>query len=489
MATDRGRLLSLLRRVECFAQLEERPLELLVEQLQPAAFADGEQLCEEGDRGDRMFVIESGEVAVLKAGTQDEPMEVAVLKSGQVAGEMSLFATGERSATLQARGPVRAWVLDHEAFQQLIREHSCLAGGMLTSLTRHLSRSNSIMAKLMSQDLDNRFKVAVFDSKPYVEDVFAARNPFNFRYQFFPVRLSLETVSLAAGFKAVCPFVNDSLDAAVVQELAGMGVELIALRCAGYNNVDIDACERCNIAVTRVPAYSPHAVAEHAVALMLTLNRRVNRAYNRVRDGNFSLSGLVGFDIHGKTVGVVGAGKIGRCLLRIMWGFGCRLLAYDKYPTPDLSENLGVEFVEIDTLLAESDIISLHAPLMPATHHMINAEAIARMKPGVMIINTSRGALIDTAALVEGLKSQRIGYAGLDVYEEESEYFFEDFSDQVMTDDLLARLTTFNNVVITSHQAFLTAEALANITDTTVENIRAFQLGSRGEELVNRVRR
>jgi D-lactate dehydrogenase len=262
---------------------------------------------------------------------------------------------------------------------------------------------------------------------------------------------------------------------------------MIALRCAGFNNVDLAACERHGLSVTRVPAYSPYAVAEHAVALMMTLNRRLHRANNRVREGNFSLSGLVGFDMHAKTAGVIGTGKIGKCLIHILAGFGCRILAHDMYPDAQLVERSGVRYVPLDELLAESDVISLHAPLTRETRHMIGAEAIAKMKRGVMLINTSRGALIDTPALLEGLKSGQIGNAGLDVYEEESEYFFEDLSDRVITDDVLARLMTFNNVIVTSHQAFLTQEALNNIADITLENIREYELGKRGSALTNRV--
>jgi D-lactate dehydrogenase len=266
-----------------------------------------------------------------------------------------------------------------------------------------------------------------------------------------------------------------------------MGIGLIALRCAGFNNVDLAACGRFGVSVARVPAYSPYAVAEHAIALMMSLNRCVHRASNRIREGNFSLRGLVGFDMHGRTAGIVGAGKIGECVLSILAGFGCRLLVHSRTPKPALAERYGAEFVDLSRLLAESDIISLHAPLTPETHHMIDASAIAGMKRGVMLINTSRGGLVDTRALLNGLKSGHIGYAGLDVYEEESAYFFEDLSDEVMADDALARLTTFNNVIVTSHQAFLTGDALANIAETTLGNIEQYRAGARGGQLPNAV--
>jgi D-lactate dehydrogenase len=266
-----------------------------------------------------------------------------------------------------------------------------------------------------------------------------------------------------------------------------MVVRLVAMRCAGYNNVDLTACAQLGIPVVRVPAYSPHAVAEHTVALMLSLNRKIHRAHSRVRDGNFSLDGLVGFDLYGRTVGVVGAGKIGQCVIEILKGFGCRVLVFDKYESDALKARLLFDYVGLDELFRESDIITLHAPLFPETRHVINHAAIDKMKRGVMIINTSRGALIDTSALLDGLKSGQIGYAGLDVYEEESDFFFEDYSDRVMTDDLLARLTTFNNVLVTSHQAFLTRDALENIAETTLDNIRAFVDNPDLAQLKNRV--
>jgi D-lactate dehydrogenase len=285
----------------------------------------------------------------------------------------------------------------------------------------------------------------------------------------------------------ICPFVNDKIDAEVVEELSRNGLKMIALRCAGYNNVDIEACEKHGISVTHVPAYSPHAVAEHAVALMMALNRHIHRANNRIREGNFSLDGLVGFDMFGKTVGIIGTGKIGKCTLDILLGFGCRILAYDKYPDSKIARNKGVQYVELDKLFSESYIISLHAPLTLETKYMINKESITGMKPGVMLINTSRGGLVDTQALIKGLLSGQIGSAGLDVYEEESEYFFEDFSHTVISDDTLARLTTFNNVMITSHMGFLTHEALANIVNTTMKNISEYEKGKRGSQLTKAI--
>lgn len=328
--------------------------------------------------------------------------------------------------------------------------------------------------------------VAVFDTHGFDREAFEAANvQVGHDLHFVSARLTRETAVLAAGFEAVCAFVNDRLDGGTLAALRGHGVRLIALRSAGFNHVDLDAAARLGLTVVRVPEYSPYAVAEHAVALLLTLDRRTHRAYNRVREANFSLDGLVGFDLHGKTVGVVGTGRIGAVMLRIMHGFGCRLLAYDVKENATLIEELAVRYVPLPRLLAESDVVSLHVPLTPTTRHLIDARALATMKRGVVLINTGRGGLIDTQALVVALKSGHIGAAGLDVYEEEEGVFFKDLSDQVLQDDVLARLLTFPNTLITSHQGFLTHEALANIARTTLANIRAFE---RGEPLLNEVR-
>jgi D-lactate dehydrogenase len=321
-------------------------------------------------------------------------------------------------------------------------------------------------------------RIAVFSSKPYDRQSFAeAAGEHPHELIFLEPRLTPETAPLAAGFPAVCAFVNDRLDAQVLEQLAAGGTRLIALRSAGFNHVDVPTARRLGITVTRVPAYSPYAVAEHAVAIILSLNRRLHRAYARVREGNFALEGLLGFDMHGRTVGVVGTGKIGTVFARIMAGFGCRLIGFDPHPS-DQCVQLGMRYAALEEVLAESDIIALHAPLTPATHHLIDADAIARMKDGVMLINTSRGALVDTRAVIEGLKSGRIGALGLDVYEEEENLFFEDLSDRVIADDVFSRLLTFPNVLITGHQGFFTEEALRNIAATTLGNVTAFETGA-----------
>jgi len=316
-------------------------------------------------------------------------------------------------------------------------------------------------------------QVAVFSAKPYDRTFLSAANEAldpPHRMVFLEPRLSPETAMLAEGAEAVCLFVNDVADAAVLQALAARGVRLVALRCAGFNNVDLVAANRLGLRVARVPAYSPEAVAEHTLAMMLALNRRIHRAYARVREGNFALDGLLGFDMMGRTVGLIGTGRIGATLVRILGGFGCRLIAHDPHPDPALA----VEYVPLDRLFAESDIISIHCPLTPQTRHLIDAAAIARMRRGVMLVNTSRGAIVDTRAVIAGLKSGRIGLLGLDVYEEEGDLFFEDLSGQVLHDDVFARLLTFPNVLITAHQAFFTADALTAIAETTLANIDAF---------------
>ncbi len=318
---------------------------------------------------------------------------------------------------------------------------------------------------------DRRIKTVVFSAKPYDRQFLeAAASPAEHELTFLEARLTQETCSLAAGYDAVCVFVNDQLDAEVLQTLAKLGVKVIALRCAGFNNVDLAVAQALGLKVVRVPAYSPHAVAEHAVALILTLNRNIHRAHARVRDGNFALGGLLGFDLFGRTVGVIGTGQIGTVFARIMSGFGCRLLGYDKFPNPTCRE-LGMDYVELPQLFSQSDIISLHCPLTPETHHLISSQTIVQMKDGVMIVNTSRGAVIDTRAVIHGLKSGKIGHLGLDVYEEEADVFFEDLSNEVIPDDTLSRLLTFPNVVVTGHQAFFTKDALRCIAETTLHNI------------------
>ena len=321
-------------------------------------------------------------------------------------------------------------------------------------------------------------KVAVFGTKVYDKEFLMAANKDGAHtLVFFEPRLSPETCKLAFGFDCVCVFVNDQLNKEALTLLVQNGVRLIALRCAGFNNVDLNAAHELGVKVARVPAYSPHGVAEHTVALILALNRKIHRAYNRVRDGNFSLDGLMGVELHGQTLGIVGVGKIGIILARIMHGFGVHVVAYDPNFTAEHAAE-GIRNVSMQELFVQSDMISLHVPLTPETYHMINDESLKQMKQGVMIINTSRGGLIDTKAVIKALKSGKVGYLGLDVYEEEGDLFFEDLSGTIIKDDAFTRLLTFPNVIITGHQAFFTRNALENICHTTIRNITDFEHGA-----------
>ncbi len=325
-------------------------------------------------------------------------------------------------------------------------------------------------------------KIAFFDAKPYDRTIFDEVNgDFGYDIKYFKFNINADNAALAEDAEVVCVFVNDVISEEVIAKLHECGVKLIALRCAGYNNVDLKAAYE-KLFVARVPAYSPNAIAEHTVALMLSLNRKIHRAYWRTRDSNFSLNGLMGFDVYKKTAGVVGTGKIGKALINILVGFGMNVLAYDPYPDAGFAQKSGCSYVGLDELLEGSDIISLNCPLTKDTEYMINETTIAKMKDGVMVINTGRGKLIKTADLIGGLKRGKIGSAGLDVYEEEAEYFFEDLSHRVLTDDILARLLTFNNVIITSHQGFFTREAMHNIAETTMNNIKNFMEGKEMEE-------
>lgn len=323
-----------------------------------------------------------------------------------------------------------------------------------------------------------RITTAVFDTKPYDrEHLQRASGQEEIDWRFLDFRLTRDTATLAQGAAAVCPFVNDHLDRPCLEALAGLGVKLVAMRSTGFNNVDLHAAKALQVAVTRVPNYSPYAVAEHAMALLLTLNRRIHRAYSRVRELNFSLNGLVGFDLHGKTAGLIGTGRIGRILGDILKGFGMKVLATDPFPNAAWAKSIEAQYVDMTTLCRESDIVSLHVPLTPETRHLIRKSTLELMKPGVILVNVSRGALIDTVALIGALKSGQLGGVALDVYEEEEGIFFEDLSGLVLQDDVLARLLTFHNVLVTAHQAFLTHEALADIGRTTVANLRALASG------------
>lgn len=328
-------------------------------------------------------------------------------------------------------------------------------------------------------------KIALFDVKPYDREFFERWNKkYNASITYFEERLSVNNAVLTKYYDVVCVFVNDDVNEKVLSILSKNGIRLLALRSAGYNNVDFKAAKKYGIRVVRVPAYSPYAVAEHALALIMTLNRKIHKAYSRTRDGNFTLNGLLGTDLHGKTAGIIGTGRIAKILIGILKGLGMNVLGYDKFPDEKAAKEIGYTYVTLDELYKESDIISLHCPLTPETMYLINYNSIKKMKDGVMIINTGRGKLIDTSMLIEGLKDKKISAAGLDVYEEEESYFFEDDSADVLQDDVLARLLTFNNVIVTSHQAFFTREALDGIVETTFNNILEYH---NKQELTNEV--
>ncbi|PWJ39348.1 2-hydroxyacid dehydrogenase [Sediminitomix flava] len=327
-------------------------------------------------------------------------------------------------------------------------------------------------------------KIAFFSYKSYDKEWFNKFNEeYGFEFRYFKVKLTEETVVYAKGCDAVCAFVNDDLGRPIIENLAQLGVKMIAMRCAGFNNVDLDATKQHGIKVFRVPAYSPHAVAEHAVALILTLNRKTHKAYNRVREGNFSLERLTGFNLYGKTIGVIGTGKIGAIFCNLMLGFGCKVLAYDLYPNEELKKQ-GIKYTDLTELLSSSDIVSLNTPLLPETAHMINKYTLNLMKDGAMLINTSRGGLIDTMDAIDALKSGKLGSLGIDVYEQEEGLFFHNLSEKVITDDKISRLLSFPNVLITSHQAFFTREALDEISKVTLQNILDFQKGKDNKNIV-----
>lgn len=335
-------------------------------------------------------------------------------------------------------------------------------------------KTSGVQIPIVPNEENKSMRIAFFDTKPYdVQSFDKLLEEFDAQIKYFETKLTLDTVELANGFDAVCVFVNDTVNDKVIDRLCEMGVKIVALRCAGFNNVDVKYAKG-KVHVLRVPAYSPYAVAEHAIAMLLTSIRRIHKAYIRTRDFNFSLAGMMGFDLHSKTVGVIGTGRIGQAFIDICKGFGMKILAYDKYPNEKLLSDPSVSYVSLDTIFENSDIISLHCPLTEDTYHILDETAFEKCRRGVVIINTSRGALVDAEALLGAIKSRKVGAACLDVYEEESDFFFEDFSGHIIDDDVLARLISMPNVIVTSHQAFLTEEALSNIARTTLENIKTF---------------
>ncbi|NRA63863.1 MAG: cyclic nucleotide-binding domain-containing protein [Pseudobacteriovorax sp.] len=489
--TEKYDIKAILKNYASFENLPESVFQFLRDKSQEISIEEGETFFEEGQKDERLIIIKSGGFDAFRQSNQGNNVFLRRIPDGELVGLTSFFTNGLRSATLKAFMPTKVWALDFPTLKQYMfpegQDGSLLSEALISLLSEKIRTKNKLIAESSPNGRKGKTKIAFFDTQPYMEAVFKKFCPEDQDYTFINARLSAETARLAEGHRAVCSFVNDTVDELTIDILRNLGIKLVALRCAGFNHVDLQACEARDVTVVRVPEYSPYAVAEHATAMLMCLNRRLHRAYNRVREGNFTLNELVGFDIHGKTVGIIGTGKIGKAFVKQMNGFGANVVAYDLYPDLSLSDAGLVQYLDLNDVFAKSDIISLHSPLTPETHHMIDGESISRMKKGVILVNTSRGGLIDTVALINGLKTKQIGGAALDVYEEESEYFFQDKSADVISDDTLARLLTFNNVLVTSHQAFLTEDALTQIAKITIENIQQYEHGYRGKDLKNLV--
>lgn len=474
---------STIRDDDFFGTLSDSDKQTLFAAMTTKQYKTGDVLIKEGDEQTKMLIVTAGKIEKRKGARS------SFLKRGDISGVLHFFARDPSYATLTAAEDSTVSEIDSDHFKTLLSANPSLNTAFITFLSKLVrSRSNLINSIRASVLGSGGIRIAFFDSKAYMKEAFEQINQkFGFEFVWIKEKLSEKTVAFATGCSVVCCFVNDTVNDKVISHLAETGVGLIAMRCAGYDNVDLKLATKLGLSVTRVPAYSPYAVAEHAAALMLSLNRHLHLAYVRTRDHNFSLNGLVGFDMHGKTVGVLGTGKIGKCLVYILRGFGCNVLCYDVREDPELATMQGVKYVTKDELLAQSDIVSLHAPLLPSTKHTINAEALGKMKNTALLINTSRGGLVDSEALLDAVMTGKIAGAGLDVYEGEKAYFFENQSDKNMTDSTLSRLLACKNVLITSHQAFLTQEALQNIADSTLQSVKDFSAGKRGKDLPNAV--
>ncbi|ORZ39017.1 D-isomer specific 2-hydroxyacid dehydrogenase [Catenaria anguillulae PL171] len=500
---SRKGILQILQRTPLFAQLDAKHLSMLADIVQPVKVGKGTILVSEGQVSDVFAIVVQGELLVQKKNAQ----KPSKLRPYDAFGFKNLFEECRSPSTLVAGEQHSCFTLQisRPTFTALLGREPTLALHLLPALAHHapdateldIVRPRSPSAEDLTQGVSgwprttSEVRIKLFDAKPYQTKLFEEQNAlpgFGYQLEFLEPKLSLETVELARGAHAVCVFVHDSVDPEVAAKLKEMGIELVAYRCAGFDMCHVPTCDSLGITVARVPGYSPNAIAEHACALMMALNRKLIWANSRVHTGDFSLDGLVGFDMKGKTVGIVGTGKIGACLVSIMLGFGCHVICYDVYKNPALLANPSVSYVELDDLLKQSDIISLHAPLLDSTKHMINARSLATCKRGVMIINTSRGPLVDTKALIDALKSGQVGACGLDVVEGENDYFYENRSHEVVQNDQINHLLAFQNrVIITAHQAFLTEEALREIAQVTLKNVLDYHNGKRMKQLPNAV--
>ncbi|KAI8900959.1 D-isomer specific 2-hydroxyacid dehydrogenase [Globomyces pollinis-pini] len=484
-------LATIFKALPIFKSLTNEAIAKVVPMCQQTHFNADDVLIKEGDLASELYIFETGPLTIFKNGNQ-----VKEITNHCAIGFSSLFIPeAVNTSTIRVNAKTTGYVINRKEFEELVKTLPELNQSLLSFLSSEIrfwrDRPTSDVTK--GSDPKKKVRMVMFDTKPYDKRYYAnLMDKFleiGVELTFVETKLSLATASLAFHAKIVCVFVNDTVNSDVLHKLNSYGVEMIALRCAGFDRVDLKTAQNLGMSVARVPAYSPYAVAEHAIALMMSLNRKIPHACNKTKIGDFTLTNaLVGFDMHAKTVGVVGTGKIGKLTINILLGFGCKILCYDVYRDQELLTKPGVKYVDhLDELLSQSDIISLHAPLLESTKYLVNRDSIGKMKKGVMLINTSRGGLINTEALIDGIKSGQIGYAGLDVYEGESEYFFTKWTEGIIKDDTLARLLAFNNVIVTSHQAFFTHEALDALSNTTFTNVKEFVEGKRLKDLTNSV--
>lgn len=470
-------------RAELLQFFSEEDTQKFLSSLEKKEIAKDETLENKGEPQKSVYIVEEGTLVKTKRDGR-----TTILGRGDITGLLHFFSHDPAAADIKAgEKGATVWTTTGEIFHELLKAHPTLSSSYIKFLNKKVRKSLNSISNLSSQ---SGTRIAFFDSKPYMKNVFTKVNKskgYDYSFTWFEVKLNKDTAQFASGHEIVCIFVNDKADEETINVLNQVGVKMIALRCAGYNNVDLKAIEKNKISLTRVPAYSPYAVAEFAIALMLNLNRKVHKSYNRVRESNFELNNLVGFDMHSKTVGIFGTGKIGVCTANILLGFGCKIIAVDKYENDELKKK-GVKYVKQEELLKESDIITLHAPLLESTKHWLNAETLKTVKKGVHIINTSRGPLIDTVALYDAIIDGRVGAAGLDVIEGEEKLFFENMESELVKDQTISKIVALPNVILTSHQAFLTEDALNAIAESTLSSIKEFVSGKKGDQLTNVVK-